>query len=168
MTAEQPSEETKNFSREFSKALQGEDELGVIIRAHIYIESELDKYLAKSLTDYGQLGRLDYGMKVRLALASGLRRDLKAPLNALEGLRNKFAHQLGMTLTAADVDNFYNTFGKTERNSVDQSLAVLSGQKQIVSHARLDPKSRMVVYVLALWGAMLSAQNPWEPQSLFE
>ena len=162
-------EETKQIVREFSKALLGQDELGVIIRAHIYIESEIDEYLKFSLHNYEQLERIEYSMKVRIALACGLREDLKAPLNALGKMRNKFAHNLGTTLTAADADNFYNTLGKVEKADVGQALKAMqtSGEKA-VSLRTMPPKGQMAIYVVTLWGALASARNIWEPQSLFD
>lgn len=159
MTTKTPSEEVKKFTKDFSTALLGEDELGVIVRAHIYVEAELDKWLKATLKNADALGDgIEYQMKVRIALAAGLRNDLQHPLNALERLRNKFAHQLGMKLTADDANNFYATFGKRERDSVEDSLKHIG--KEGSSHKEFDPKSRMVVYVLALWGELLTERTP--------
>jgi hypothetical protein len=158
-------EDAKKFAREFSNALLGEDELGVIIRAHIFIEAELDKCLKARLKNVDALGDgLEYQMKVRIALAAGLRANLQQPLNALGKLRNKFAHRLGMTLTKEDADNFYATFSKEERDSVERSLKRIG--REVSSHKDDHPKSRMVIYVLALWGALFTEQSPDDLQNL--
>src|SRR5258708_1065128 len=76
----------------FLTTLLSEDELGVVVRAHIHIEHELEKFLCAALENPNELGRLEYSARVRLALACGLRADLKGPLNAFGALRNRFSH----------------------------------------------------------------------------
>jgi hypothetical protein len=142
---------TSDFSKEFTKALLGEDELGVIIRSHIYIESEIDEYLRLALRDYAQLGRLEYSTKVRIALACGLRKELKGPLNALGSLRNKFAHELGKAITASVAGDFYSTFGKAEKEAIARAMTSA-------------PKHQMVVCLVTLWAALFDERNFWEPK----
>jgi hypothetical protein len=158
-------EQVRETASALAKALTGEDDLGVIIRAHIYIEAELEHCLNRLLKDSQHLGNdLEFEMKVRLAFALGLRNDLKSPLNALGKLRNKFAHQVGTTLTKDAADNFYATLAKKERDDVDRSMKLL-GRKG--SHKALEAKERMILYLLALWGALLLEQHPNPITDLF-
>ena len=97
----------------FLKALQGEDELGMVIRAHIHIEHHLNELLNMVIPYPGYLKamQLDYAGKVNLAGATGLRPDIVSPLLALGKLRNQMAHRLGTKITKSRERNFYKTFG---------------------------------------------------------
>jgi hypothetical protein len=140
---------------EFAQALIAEDELGVVVRAHIYIESAIDQFLSFELHDYSQLGRIDYSMKVRIALACGLPSDFGASLRALGTLRNKFAHRLGTKLTESDVDSFCGTFPSKEREAIELKLrdAGMSPQESAL-------KKRLRIYVMSLWVAIVFAPRP--------
>ena len=59
----------------FVGALFGEDELGVVVRAHIHIEAKLLELLELMVADPKHLERmdLDFGQRVNLAVALGLK-----------------------------------------------------------------------------------------------
>ena len=85
----------------FLKALQGEDQLGMVIRAHIYIEHHLNEFLQVLIPypEFLEPLKLDYYGRVQLAGAMGLQPQLLKPLQAVGALRNEMAHKLGTKLT---------------------------------------------------------------------
>jgi hypothetical protein len=98
--------ETKLFS-----ALEGEDDLGVVLRSHIYIEHELKQYILELAPkpEHIKFSDYEYNGMVVLALALGLSPELKAALSSIGSLRNRFAHKLDMTLTMQEANNIYNS-----------------------------------------------------------
>ncbi|PLX33590.1 MAG: hypothetical protein C0605_16085 [Hyphomicrobiales bacterium] len=87
----------------FYKLLMGEDELGVVIRSHIFVESVLDELLDQLIPYSRHLSsmNLSYHQKITLAVAMGLHEELQESLKALGKLRNDFAHKMDMQLDPA-------------------------------------------------------------------
>ncbi len=78
----------------FYDALNNEDHLGMVIRAHLYIEYE------KKL-------QFTYYTKILLCCSLGLIKELEGPLNVIGTLRNNFAHNIGTTLDNSTVSSIY-------------------------------------------------------------
>ena len=94
----------------FFQILNGEDDLGVVIRAHIYIEHELREFILAAAPKPEELkfSDYDYATTLGFALALGLNPNLKAGLTALGTLRNKFAHRLEMKLTDQEAKQIFS------------------------------------------------------------
>jgi len=142
---------------EFARAVVGEDELGTVVRAHIHIEYELEQFLNAALPYPEEIGRLEYAMRVRLALAMGLRVGLKAPLNSLGSIRNKFSHRLDAQITAKDMLDFHNTFAAVDKHAIDHAFETMrsrnSDQKFTVLKA-LSDKSKFALFAAGLLSAV--------------
>jgi hypothetical protein len=123
-----------------------DDELAEVVRSHLYIEHQLERYIRACLPNPDELGdRLTYTELVRLALACGLRRDLKSPLNTLGALRNKFSHNLSTTITDKEMAAFDVAFRgfiyDPPRKADFYDLTDLE-------------KNRLADYLLAIWRAL--------------
>ena len=92
-------------------ALSGEDDLGMVVRAHIVIEHELQEFVLLAAPNPSELKfkEMDYDEKVRLALVLGLDPELKAALKAAGTLRNRFSHKLEMKLGEQEAKNLFAT-----------------------------------------------------------
>jgi hypothetical protein len=121
------------------QALFGEDELGVVIRAHIHIEARLNEVLDLLVPYPDQLPRLRYEQRARLACALGLKEDIFPPLKALGDIRNRFGHKLDTSLTAAMVDELYDAFSPDERD------VLLRGYEMTNKQLRAAPPSGSVL-----------------------
>ena len=101
-------------------ALRGEDDLGVVIRAHLHIESKLESLLRKLIPYYQHLekARINYSQKVDLALAMGLKPEYSKVLRKLGKIRNDFAHKPGIDLTNRNVTDLYGALGQKDRDIV--------------------------------------------------
>lgn len=137
-------------------ALSDEDELGMIIRAHIHIENQLTKYVESRLSPSEALNVLDltYDDRVNLALALKLPDDFKAALNFIGSLRNRFAHQLDAILAKQDANNFANALGQKKivlrafeatKKKLEQEASSLKSEQ---------PKERVTIYLLTLWSGI--------------
>lgn len=88
------------------------DDLGIILRGHLYVEHALGEMLAIMLPNATGLKklRLTFQRKVDLARALGLLlRDEDGPLIALNELRNNYAHNLSATVSQAHVTQLYSS-----------------------------------------------------------
>jgi len=94
----------------FYEVMSKEDDLGVVIRAHIHIESTIIEYINQKISDLKSLRRLRFGQRLELACELGLSPELKAPLKILGDLRNDFAHKINAALTDEKIRVFFDSF----------------------------------------------------------
>lgn len=145
----------------FIAALMGEDELGVVVRAHIYIEARLLELLHHFVTDRKHLERmeLDYAQRVHLAVALGLKSQHAPPLLALGSLRSAFAHRPDTKLTKDRVDNLYQALSSDDKKLVHAAYTRTNSQmlKTVGPNFRaLSPKDQFILIAVTL-RSMLSA-----------
>lgn len=145
----------------FHRLLEGEDDLGMIIRAHIYIEHELKEFIQAAAPEPGELkfSGYDYAQTLKLALVLGLDPRLKAGLTSLGTLRNKFAHRLGMQLTSQEARQIYSTLSPAQKTDARQAYA-----STILKHPntgrpkdmlRTTPKDLIAICLLMLRGGVM-------------
>ena len=144
---------------EFQAALNGEDELGAVIRAHIHIESLINEFLELNFTVPAKLEKLDleFHQKVQLALACGLRPDTEAPLNALATLRNKFAHRLNTKIGSNEANALYSSFTGDDKQIIQGAFQRTNRQldtKGPKSITKLKPKDQFILMAISLRAIM--------------
>jgi len=90
MSADDPTEQL------FYDDLAREDDLGLVVKAHLHIEHQLAEFIASFMdsSENCDWSRVGYAAKLELALGLGLPRHLRKPLEAVGKLRNSFAHNL--------------------------------------------------------------------------
>lgn len=95
----------QDLQPEFIKALQGEDDLGVVVRGHIYIEARLNEYLSIVFSSSKHLSSMNlrYKQKVQLACAVGMNEEFLDVLAALGDIRNSFSHKLNAGISREHV-----------------------------------------------------------------
>jgi hypothetical protein len=138
--------------QEFFDALFGEDDLGVVVRTHIYIESKVNELLDLLIPFPAQLPHLRYEQKIKLCCAMGMDKTLFLPLKELGDLRNSFGHNINTKLTSgtcakllatvseADLENIAMTYKATLATTKDELPA---------TYAELDAKGRLIGF--AIW-----------------
>ncbi|MES1930822.1 hypothetical protein SADO_16303 [Salinisphaera dokdonensis CL-ES53] len=147
----------------FVKDLVGEDELGVVIRAHIHIEAWLNEVLSQLVVDmeYLEKAQLEYHQRVNLAIALGLKEQHRSPLLAFGKLRNAFAHNVGQKLTKDRVDNLYKSLSPEDKviahRVYESTRSELDTGGEYRSLRELDPKDQFVLWATALHGMLRAA-----------
>lgn len=156
------SDDTTSLDARFRYALQQDDELGCVVRAHLHVEHLIDKLAAHHFPKAEALTRLhlEYSDKVTLLEAFGYRPSMTTPLSAIGGLRNDFAHKLDFVLTADRMDALYNSFDQEGKEVVQKSYQ--RTRQQLSSDApktlaKLVPKDRFVLYAAAIRTILLVA-----------
>jgi hypothetical protein len=111
MTEEEEIEErTEKVIQGIRKALGKEDPLGMVIRGHLFVESQLIQLLENALPDPGaiDLTRLNFPTKLDLAVALKLLSEAqKRGYLALNRLRNHLAHNMDVELSESDERRLY-------------------------------------------------------------
>lgn len=119
------SNQLSQIDEKFYNALAGEDDLGVVIRAQIHVESSVIEFINQKISDLKSLRRLRFGQRVELACELGLNSELKSPLEKLGDLRNDFAHKI---------------FFQTAYEATDTEML-----KEIPNFSGLCPKDKFVI-----------------------
>lgn len=150
--------------RRFNKALLAEDELGAVIRAHIYIENELIAFIrARSpSSDDGKDHRVSYHKRVNLAASLGLHESFGPSLSFIGKLRNRFAHQLDAVITEQDADDFDTVLGP-HKEAVEAAFRAahdkLGTHETAIPFEKQEPRDRVTLSFVTLWAAMVVAAH---------
>lgn len=143
------------LNQELYKVLEGNDDLGVVIRSHIIVEQSLNLLIEskmKNVESYRKL-QLEFSQLVKLAVALGLTKDLEPILNSLGKLRNTFAHQLKPCITQSDANNLYGALGPNEKQFLQRSLTLLKNidqHKAMPSFPSMPPKEKYIVCIISV------------------
>jgi hypothetical protein len=128
-----------------SIVLAKDDDLGKVVRAHIYVENELIDFMFFAAHCPDQQTKLlkkklwDYDDKVSLALMLGLNSELSKPLNAAGGLRNAFAHNLDMKIGEEQAKDLSKTLSPQAKQKCD---ALWQSMLSDLDLKRLPPADR--------------------------
>ncbi len=110
---------------ELMAVLLQEDDLGAVIRAHLYIEQDIDHIVSMKVANHDYISKLDMGFskKIILAVALGLAEDLFKPLKSITNIRNKFAHKPKMEMKKSDINNFYKSFSSNDQEAIQKFVS---------------------------------------------
>ena len=111
------SEQMNEYIGTWLKITRNEDQIGAVLRAHLWIENSLNEILQVRTHEdwsgkvYG--GQFDFLDKVRIAASFGLiGDDLFQPLQRLGEIRNRLAHKIDSVLTEKQQEEFLSTIPK--------------------------------------------------------
>lgn len=139
---------------EFMEVLNGEDELGAVIRAHIHIEALLLELLGLLVKDEEALRKLnlEFSQSVDLAIALGLGPEHAKGLRAFGKLRNEFAHDLNSKLSDTRINNLYESLSAADKEVMQQAYARTNSQLGVSppSFRNLTSKEKFVLIAVAL------------------
>jgi hypothetical protein len=146
----------------FFGVLSGEDELGVVVRAHIHIEAKLLELLELLAPEPTYLERmnLDFAQRVNLAVVLGLEAEHAPPLSALGKLRNFFAHRLDAHLTDDKINSLYEALSAGDKEVVQGSYLrtnTLVERPDAPPFKDLSAKERFITISVALRAMLMSA-----------
>lgn len=153
---------TIEFDEAFKKALESEDELGLVVRAHIHVEVSLNQFLDGKVVHSSHLKKmqLDYAQKIHLAVALGLLPKYASPLLALGTLRNAFAHQPDIQLTKDRVKALYDNLSSEDKSLVQDSHQNARKKRpgsKIPTFSRLSPTAQFILLAISIRALLLVA-----------
>ena len=133
---------------EFLQALESEDDLGAVIRAHIHIEQHLILLLEALLRHPEHIiNNLNFANRVRLAASlGGIKSEFIEPLIAIGNIRNKFAHKLNTELSAELVNNIYEKYSFTGKEAIQRGFNMINERrppgKKYSSFETVEPRAK--------------------------
>ncbi|WP_445371793.1 hypothetical protein ACH518_02835 [Methylomonas sp. HW2-6] len=148
--------ESKPINVEFVSALLAEDEVGSVIRSHLYIEAQLSEFLELTVVEPKFLADLDlsYAKKVELACCLGFDAKFRGALKRIGKLRNDFAHDLSSSLSQKVVSDLYNALPEFGQKAVHLSVDMLHQMCKVVpqpsTYDQLPPKMQYLLIALNL------------------
>ena len=148
--------ESSPINAEFFTALLAEDEVGSVIRSHLYVEVQLSKFLELTVVESKFLNDLDlsYAKKVNLACCLGFDPKFSGVLKRIGKLRNDFAHDLSSSLSKGVVADLFNALPDFGQQAVHLSVGMLHQMCKVVSqpskYEELSPKMQFVLIALNL------------------
>ena len=144
---------THSIRPEFLNALFGEDDLGVVVRTHIYLESAVNALLDILILVPHELPRLRYEQKLKLCCSMGMDKTLFPPLKALGDLRNSFGHNIDTELTQGALDRLLASVSPADRESIISAYnttRATTNENLPELFANLDPKGQLIGVVIWL------------------
>ncbi len=148
--------------QEFLKSLQSEDELGAVIRAHLYIEYLTERLLTLVVQKPELLKplNLDFDGKVSLLMALGVDPDIKKPLSVLGGMRNKFAHRPNYKLNSSEINNLYKSLSPDDQQLVHSCYNDLRQLHPDIPDSpafnKLSERDKFILLAIAIRGVVVS------------
>ena len=144
----------------FSADLLREDELGMIVRAHLHIENELRAFIQLTARSPGRFKKLTYSKRIDVALEHGLLSELEKPLRAIGSLRNRFAHRLGTTVDQAESETISKALDILAEDIAESSYARTRQKLGAVEMPdRIDllpPIERVAFYLFTIWAGVVA------------
>ena len=138
----------------------GEDELGVVLRAHFYIEGAVEALIEELLPFPKHLPKLRFEQKAKLACALGLDGSVLSPLEEFGHLRNTFGHQIGAKLTQGSVRKFFEAFSPADRKTIETGYKLTQQQLGDLPKMKdLCPKDLFVVTIIALYKILAQSHS---------
>jgi hypothetical protein len=157
-------------SEALHEALFGEDELGVVLRAHFYVEAALEAFIDELIPFPDYLPKLRFEQKAKLACALALDGVVFSPLKELGDLRNSSGHQVGAKLTIGSVNKFFDSFSAQDRSSIGAGYELTRQQMQQTQPMPplkdLGPRDKFVLAVIALHKILLQSVKEVEGKPL--
>ena len=146
--------------QEFYSALRGEDDLGMVVRAHIHTEHTVRAFItaAAPVPEQVKFSAMDFDATVRLALVLGLDAEFQKGLSSLGSLRNKLSHRLDMRIGEEEANNLYESLGPVTKRVVHHSFARVRNDepgKHTDTFTKLVPRDRLLLCLIALRGGIL-------------
>lgn len=143
-------------------ALQADDELSAVIRAHLYVEVQLNRLIdallpySKELSD----SRLSWPLQINLALSLGLKNQYRPPLKKVGNIRNRFAHNPDSTIEDRDIKALFDSLHSEDKQIVLEAYKRTQGQIEDpleMNFHELGARDRFTLIVVALHGALQAA-----------
>ncbi|EHH1187499.1 hypothetical protein [Vibrio vulnificus] len=114
------------MSNNLKEILLNEDDIGRVIKSHIYMENLIYEFIDHLVVDSQPLKamNLDYYSAIHLAVSLGLPKKLLPPLKCLGSIRNSFAHRVGQKLSKNEINAMYKSFSQSDKLEFNEQMAL--------------------------------------------
>jgi len=154
-------EKVRHRQEELNSILLGEDDLGVIVRASIMVEAELMDIISTMMpkkTELKKIEKFDFDKKKILAISLGMNKDLEGPIQQIQKIRNRFAHEISSSFTKADADNLYSSLGEFDKRVLNQTYRTaaekLGNPGRLKEFRQTNIKEQVTLMLSTIWTAV--------------
>lgn len=124
--------------KEFILATKRDDTLAIVLKAHLYIEAELEEILRLGTKNYKALDLKYFKEKLNLCYGIGLiDRDLYTVLKKFNTIRNKYGHRVDFEITEIDFKEMYDLMNSEQKREYSEDLKVTTMFSQETFDIRL-------------------------------
>lgn len=124
--------------KEFIQATKRDDTLAIVLKAHLYIEAELEELLRLGTKNYKELDLKYFKEKLNLCYGIGLiERDLYTVLKKFNTIRNKYGHRVDFEITETDFKEMYDLMNSEQKREYSEDLKIITMSSQETFDIRL-------------------------------
>ena len=124
--------------KEFIQATKRDDTLAIVLKAHLYIEAELEELLRLGTKNYKELDLKYFKAKLNLCYGIGLiDRDLYTVLKKFNTIRNKYGHRVDFEITETDFKEMYDLMNSEQKREYGEDLKITTMSSQETFDIRL-------------------------------
>lgn len=124
--------------KEFIKATKRDDTLAIVLKAHLYIEAELEELLRLGTKNYKALDLKYFKDKLNLCYGIGLiDRDLYTVLKKFNTIRNKYGHRVDFEITETEFKEMYDLMNSEQKIEYSEDLKITTMYSQETFDMRL-------------------------------
>ncbi len=124
--------------KEFIQATTRDDTLAIVLKAHLYIEAELEELLRLGTKNYKELDLKYFKEKLNLCYGIGLiDRDLYTVLKKFNTIRNKYGHRVDFEITETDFKEMYDLMNSEQKREYSEDLKITTMSSQETFDIRL-------------------------------
>ena len=117
--------------KEFIQATTRDDTLAIVLKAHLYIEAELEELLRLGTKNYKELDLKYFKEKLNLCYGIGLiDRDLYTVLKKFNTIRNKYGHRVDFEITETDFKEMYDLMNSEQKREYSEDLKITTMSSQ--------------------------------------
>ena len=111
--------------KEFIQATKRDDTLAIVLKAHLYIEAELEELLRLGTKNYKALDLKYFKEKLNLCYGIGLiDKDLYTVLKKFNTIRNKYGHSMDFEITETDFKEMYDLMNSEQKGEYSEDLKI--------------------------------------------
>ena len=146
-----------SFKVQLLESLEHEDDLGMVIRAHIVVEQFLNAIIKSYVVDFDSYKKvkLSYEQTYLFAIAIGVNPRFKSALKAIGTIRNGFAHNLrATTITKQDSDALYKSLDKMEKETLQSDYKKIIKDFDEAPFNQISPRQKFMYCVIIIGAAL--------------
>ncbi|MEB5541996.1 hypothetical protein [Vibrio cholerae] len=158
---------------DFHAVLDGEDELGSVIRVHLHIEHYVEQLIGLLAVEPARAlsMKLDYSQKLDLLVLLGVNHQVKPMLLQLGVIRNKFAHNLGYKLSHDIVDALYNKLPPPQKQLIHSCYKKAAAKIESTTdscYKTLSPKAKFTLIAIVIRRHLITLLEKLDGQFVVE
>ncbi len=140
---------SKKANFQFIKATTSDDDIGTVLRIHLYLERVLEAWVACATENkdiFAGKINISFSTKLQLAKNFGMPLDISSALETINTIRNKFSHSIeNDELTEENIIKLENILINTQYHEkaikLKETVVVSVGKRR--KYNELDPRTKL-------------------------